>query len=78
MISLSQPLLSLQQLELPQQKPLPPDLIEDVQIKQKQVAVLETELVQKKAHAEAIRARFESDRQRYRELKPRTAVAVTN
>lgn len=61
-----------------QQKPLPPDLIEDVQIKQKQVAVLETELVQKKAHAEAIRARFESDRQRYRELKPRTAVAVTN
>lgn len=61
-----------------QQKPLPPDLIEDVQIKQKQVAVLETELVQKKTHAEAIRARFESDRQRYRELKPRTAVAVTN
>lgn len=61
-----------------QQKPLPPDLIEDVQIKQKQVAVLETELVQKKTHAEAIRARFESDRQRYRELKPRTAAVVTN
>ncbi len=60
-----------------QQKPLPSDLIEDVQIKQKQVAVLETELVQKKANAEAIRARFESDKQRYRELKPRT-VAVTN
>ena len=60
-----------------QQKPLPPDLIEDVQIKQKQIAVLETELAQKKANAEAIRARFESDKQRYRELKPRTA-AVTN
>ncbi len=60
-----------------QQKPLPPDLIEDVQIKQKQVAVLETELMRKKANAEAIRARFESDKQRYRELKPRTA-AVTN
>lgn len=61
-----------------QQKPLPPDLIEDVQIKQKQVAVLETELVQKKANAEAIRARFESDKQRYRELKPRTAAVGTN
>ena len=60
-----------------QQKPLPPDLIEDVQIKQKQIAVLETELAQKKASAEAIRARFEADKQRYRELKPRTA-AVTN
>lgn len=56
-----------------QQKPLPPDLIEDVQIKQKQVGVLETELAQKKTSVEAIRGRYESDKQRYRELKPRTA-----
>ena len=60
------------------QKPLPPDLIEDVQTKQKQIAVLETERDQKKANIEAIRSRFESDKQRYRELKPRTAAGVTN
>jgi hypothetical protein len=56
-----------------QQKPLPQDLIEDVQIKQKQIGVLETELAQKKTNVEAIRGRYESDKQRYRELKPRTA-----
>jgi hypothetical protein len=60
------------------QKPLPPDLIEDVQTKQKQIAALESEREKKKASIEAIRARFESDKQRYRELKPRTAAAVTN
>ncbi len=61
-----------------QQKPLPPDLLEDVQARQKQVAALEAELAQKKAHADAIRARYEADKQRYRELKPRTASAATN
>lgn len=61
-----------------QQKPLPPELLEDVQARQKQVAALEAELAQKKAHADAIRARYDADKQRYRELKPRTASAATN
>lgn len=61
-----------------QQKPLPPDLLEDVQARQKQVAALEAELAQKRAHADAIRARYEADKQRYRELKPRTASAAAN
>jgi hypothetical protein len=52
-----------------QQKTLPPDLIEDVHAKQKQVTALEAEVAQKKAQAEAIRARYESDKLRFRELK---------
>lgn len=60
------------------QKTLPPDLIEDVQLKQKQQAALESELVKKKAEADAITARYEADKARYRELKgppPATASA---
>jgi len=60
------------------QKPLPPDLIEDVQMKQKQQAALESELAKKKAEADAITARYEADKVRYRELKgppPATASA---
>lgn len=52
-----------------QQKPLPADLLEDVQAKQKQIAVLESDRSQKKAHADSITERFESDKQRFRELK---------
>lgn len=51
-----------------QQKPLPPDLLEDVQTKQKQIAQLESERSQKQAHADSITERFESDKQRFREL----------
>lgn len=61
-----------------QQKPLPPDLIEDVQARQKQVAALEAELAKKKVHAETIRARYESDKLRFRELKGATASAKVN
>jgi predicted RNase H-like nuclease (RuvC/YqgF family) len=59
------------------QKSLPPDLLEDVQSKQKQIATLEKDLTQKKAHADEITARFESDKQRWRELKGVTATAAT-
>ena len=51
------------------QKPLPPDLIEEVQLKHKAVTALDAEIVQKKAGADNIRARYESDKQRFRELK---------
>ncbi|HWA13892.1 MAG TPA: DUF4124 domain-containing protein [Burkholderiales bacterium] len=61
-----------------QQKPLPADLIEDVNARQKQVAALETEVAQKKAQAEAIRARYESDKLRFRELKGASAATAKN
>lgn len=51
------------------QKALTPDLIEEVQVKQKQVAGLDAEIAQKKAAIEGTRARYESDKQRFRELK---------
>jgi predicted RNase H-like nuclease (RuvC/YqgF family) len=59
------------------QKSLPPDLLEDVQAKQKQIAALEKDLTQKRAHADEITTRFESDKQRFRELKGVTAAAAT-
>ena len=52
-----------------QKKKLPPALLEDVSARQKQVARYEAELAQRKAQADAIRARYESDKQRFRELK---------
>jgi hypothetical protein len=52
-----------------QKKKLPPALLEDVSARQKQVARYEAELAQRKAQAEAIRAKYESDKQRFRELK---------
>jgi hypothetical protein len=58
------------------QKALPPDLLEEVHAKQGQVAALEKELAQKKANAETIRARFDADKQRYRELKNPTLSAT--
>jgi DNA repair exonuclease SbcCD ATPase subunit len=52
-----------------QKKPLPAHLLEDVNVSQMQVSGLETELAQRKAQSDAIRARFEADKQRFRELK---------
>jgi DNA repair exonuclease SbcCD ATPase subunit len=52
-----------------QKKPLPAHLLEDVNVSQMQVSGLETELAQRKAQSEAIRARYEADKQRFRELK---------
>jgi DNA repair exonuclease SbcCD ATPase subunit len=52
-----------------QKKPLPANLLEDVNVSQMQVSGLETELAQRKAQSDAIRARFEADKQRFRELK---------
>ena len=60
-----------------QKKTLPPDLLEEVRIKQGQIAALDSELAQKKATAEGIRARYESDKQRFRELKGQATGATT-
>lgn len=52
-----------------QKKKLPPALLEDVSARQKQVARYEAELAQRKAQADAVRAKYEADKQRFRELK---------
>ncbi len=58
------------------QKALTPDLIEEVHAKQKQVAALGAEIAQKKAAVESTRARYESDKQRFRELKGQSPSAT--
>jgi hypothetical protein len=60
------------------QQPLPADLLDEVQAKQKQQAGLETELNKKKAEAEQIRSRYEADKVRYRELKGTPAAATAS
>lgn len=52
-----------------QKKPLPAHLLEDVNASQKEVTGLEADLAQRKAQSDSIRARFEADKQRFRELK---------
>jgi len=52
-----------------QKKPLPAHLLEDVSSSQKEIAALEADLAQRKAQSNAIRAKFEADKQRFRELK---------
>ena len=52
-----------------QKKPLLPRLLDDVAATQKNIAVLEADLVQRKAQSEAIRAKYEAEKQRFYELK---------
>lgn len=52
-----------------QKKPLPAHLLEDVNASQKEVSRFEADLVQRKAQSDSIRARYEADKQRFRELK---------
>jgi hypothetical protein len=52
-----------------QKKPLPAHLLEDVSARQKEITGLEADLGQRKVQADAIRARYEADKQRFRELK---------
>jgi hypothetical protein len=51
------------------QKPVPAQLTEELGKKQSARAALQSELAQKSAHAESIRQKYESDKQRYRELQ---------
>ena len=52
-----------------QQKAIPPHLLEEIDVKQKEVSALETEVQQKKSYADSVRARYEADKLRYRTLK---------
>jgi DNA repair exonuclease SbcCD ATPase subunit len=52
-----------------QQKAIPPHLLEEINAKQNEVSALEAELQQKMSHADSVRARYEADKLRYRELK---------
>lgn len=49
-------------------KPVAPDLKQDIQDAEREIVRLEESIQQKKKDMEAIRARFEADKQRYREL----------
>lgn len=52
-----------------QKKPLPAQLLEDVNANQKQILVLEADLAERKAQSDSIRVKYESDKQRFGELK---------
>lgn len=58
-----------------QKKPLPPQLLEDVGATQKELSSLQAEMNQRKAQADAIRMKFDADKQRFRELGGRTTQA---
>jgi len=52
-----------------QQKAIPPHLLEEIDVKQKEVSALEAELQRKKSYAESVRAKYETDKLRFRELR---------
>lgn len=52
-----------------QKKPLPAHLLEEVNASQKEVPGLEADLAQRKAQSDSIRAKYEAEKQRFRELK---------
>ncbi len=51
-----------------QQKAIPPLLLEEIDVKLKAVSALEVQLQKKMKYAESVRARYEADKLRYREL----------
>ena len=58
-----------------QKKPLPPHLLEDVAANQKEIAAMDADLALRKAQSDAIRIKYEADKQRFRELKGGTQAA---
>ncbi|MBC8007361.1 MAG: DUF4124 domain-containing protein [Prolixibacteraceae bacterium] len=52
-----------------QKKPLHAHLLEEVSVNQKEVTGLEAELARRKAQSDLIRVKYESDKQRFRELR---------
>lgn len=50
-------------------KPLPAQLSEDLAMREREVALLEPELAQRRTNADEIRARYEADKVRFNELK---------
>lgn len=59
-----------------QKKPLPPRLLDDVAATQKNIAVLEADLMQRKAQSDAIRAKYEAERKRFFELRGAPSHAI--
>jgi molecular chaperone GrpE (heat shock protein) len=49
-------------------RPLPPDLQQELEEKGKELRRLQEMILQKRAEMDAIRARFEDDKKRFREL----------
>lgn len=52
-----------------QEKAIPPYLLEEIDGKLEEIPELEDELQQKKSYAESVRAKYQADKLRYRELK---------
>ena len=52
-----------------QEKAIPPYLLEEIDVKLKEIPELEDEFQEKKSYAESVRAKYEADKLRYRELK---------
>ena len=52
-----------------QEKAIPPYLLEEIDVKLDEMPELEAELLEKKSYAESVRAKYEADKLRYRELK---------
>jgi hypothetical protein len=50
-------------------KPLPTQLSDDLAMREREVAMLESELAQRRTNVDEIRARYESDKVRFHELK---------
>jgi hypothetical protein len=55
-----------------QKKPLPAPLLEDVSANQREISAMEADLAQRKVQSNAIRAKYEADKMRFRELKGAT------
>ena len=51
-----------------QKKSLPAGLLEDVTASQKEIALLEADLVQRRKQSDVVRAKYEADKMRFREL----------
>ncbi len=51
-----------------QEKAIPPYLLEEIDVKLEELPELEAELLEKKSYAESLRAKYEADKLRYREL----------
>lgn len=52
-----------------QQRAIPLQLLEEIDAKQKEISAIEAELQQRKKYTDSLRAKYEADKLRYRELK---------
>lgn len=52
-----------------EQKAIAPQLLGEINAKEKEISALEAELQERKSYADSVRARYEADKLRFRELK---------